>query len=153
MEKIDEDRLRSIENDEDRIRRIIAFVQSKDQNRLVTRSIACDTFRKRHDERGPSISEFAVCHILADYEPSFKVLAAELLDLLLSCRTFFQDVILHHGASVLLSLLHSDDPHLPLPLLRAIERLAADPACAKEPARAPQPTETSQSNAIPPPAE
>ena len=70
--------------------------------------------------------------IVGEYEPSFKVLAAELLDLLLSCRSFFQDVVLHHGVSVLLSLLHTDDAKLPVPLLRAIDTLVADAACAKE---------------------
>ena len=33
---------------------------------------------------------------------------------------------------VLLSLLHSDDPNLPVPLLKALARLAADADCAKE---------------------
>ena len=33
---------------------------------------------------------------------------------------------------VLLSLLHSDDPNLPVPLLKALARLAADTDCAKE---------------------
>lgn len=35
-------------------------------------------------------------------------------------------------AQVLLSLLHSDDPNLPVPLLKALARLAADTDCAKE---------------------
>lgn len=47
--------------------------------------------------------------ILTDYEPSFKALAAELLELLLAERTFFQDVLLHEGAPAILSVLHSDD--------------------------------------------
>ena len=71
-------------------------------------------------------------HILMDYGPSFKVLAAELLELLLQQRSFFQDVLLHDGVSVVLSLLHSDDPNLPTPLLKALARLAADTDCAKE---------------------
>ena len=51
-------------------------------------------------------------HILMDYEPSFKLLAAELLELLLQSRTFLQDVLLHNGVSMLLSLLHSEEPAL-----------------------------------------
>ena len=71
-------------------------------------------------------------HILMDYGPSFKVLGAELLELLLQQHSFFQDVLLHDGVSVLLSLLHSDNPNLPAPLLKALARLAADTECAKE---------------------
>ena len=68
-----------------------------------------------------------------DYEHSFKVLAAEVLELLLANRTFFQEVVLlHDGTSTLLSLLHADDPALPVPLLRALERLARDVDSAKQ---------------------
>ena len=71
--------------------------------------------------------------ILMDYEHSFKVLAAEVLELLLANRTFFQEVVLlHDGTSTLLSLLHADDPALPVPLLRALERLARDVDSAKQ---------------------
>jgi len=70
--------------------------------------------------------------ILSEYEPSFKVLAAELLELLLRSQPFCREVIVHDGASTLLSLLHSDDAQLPPPLLRSLRRLASDPPSAKE---------------------
>ena len=70
--------------------------------------------------------------ILADYEASFKVLAAELIELLLRERTFFKDAVLHDGTSAILSALHSDDVALQLPLLRSLEMLASRPEVAVE---------------------
>ena len=76
-------------------------------------------------------AEIILC-ILTDYEVSFKVLAADLIDILMGERTFLQDLVLHDGVAVLLSLLHSDDAYLPLPLLRSLERLAGQPDCARD---------------------
>ena len=76
-------------------------------------------------------AETLLC-ILTDYEPSFKVLAADLIEVLINERTFYQDLLLHDGVAVMLSLLHSDDSCLPLPLLRSLERLTAQPECAKD---------------------
>ena len=70
--------------------------------------------------------------ILTDYEPSFRALAAELLEALLRERTFFQDVVLHDGAAVFLSAVHTEDPSVQLSLLRCLERLAAQPDAAHE---------------------
>ena len=70
--------------------------------------------------------------ILIDYEASFRVLAAELLVPLLSERTFLKDVVLHDGAGALLSAVNTEDSALQLPLLRALERLAAHPESAAE---------------------
>ena len=60
------------------------------------------------------------------------MLAAEVLELLLRSQPFCREVIVHDGASTLLSLLHSADAHLPPPLLRSLRWLASDPPSAKE---------------------
>lgn len=60
------------------------------------------------------------------------MLAAELIECLLGERTFVRDIMLHDGVAVMLSLLHSDDPNLPLPLLRSLDRLASQSDCAKD---------------------
>ena len=74
-----------------------------------------------------SIGQLACAEILlriiADYEPSFKVLAAEVLEKLLRHDSFAQDVALHDGVALLLSLLHSYDEQLSLPLIRSVRRL------------------------------
>lgn len=70
--------------------------------------------------------------ILTDYEPSFRPLAAELLELLLRERTFLQDIVLHDGTAAILSALHSDDVNVQLPLLHSLERLAAHGDSAKD---------------------
>jgi len=70
--------------------------------------------------------------ILTDYEPSFKTNAAELIELLLSQRTFLQDIVLHDGTAAILSVLHSDDANVQLPLLRTLERLTSHGECARE---------------------
>ena len=45
---------------------------------------------------------------------------------------FFQDLVLHDGAAAVLSVLHSDDIGVQLPLLRTLERLVSNSDCAKE---------------------
>lgn len=58
--------------------------------------------------------------------------AADLIVVLLSERTFYQDMLLHDGVPICLSLLHTDNAYLPLPLLRALERMAANPEVSKD---------------------
>ena len=70
--------------------------------------------------------------ILTDYEPTFKAHAAELIELLLSERTFLLDVVLHDGTAAILSALPSDDPNVQLPLLRTLERMIGHGECGKE---------------------
>lgn len=81
------------------------------------------------DKLGPAE---LLLRVLSDYEASFKVLAAQLLEALLVAPAFCREVVLHDGPSVLLSLLHSDEPLLPAPLLRSLRHLAAEPSSAKE---------------------
>ena len=70
--------------------------------------------------------------ILMDYESSFKQIAAELIELLLCERTFLQDTILHDGTAAILSMLHTEDVNLQMPLLRILQRLTEFANCVKE---------------------
>lgn len=70
--------------------------------------------------------------ILTDYEPSFKTLAAELIEVLLRERTFLKDVVVHDGMAAILSALHSHDVQMQVSLLRSLEQLAEHVDCAKE---------------------
>ena len=64
--------------------------------------------------------------ILSDYDDSFRVLAAEVIELLLACDTFAHDVTLHDGIALFISLLHADNEPLAPPLLRSILALIAN---------------------------
>ena len=54
------------------------------------------------------------------------------IETLLRDRTFLKDVVVHDGTGALLSAVNTDDGGVQLPIVRALERLAAQPESAHD---------------------